>query len=53
VEKGEGSVVDDSILAERGAAAIKERLGVTASIELLERGCLPRSGYKVNRVVDS
>jgi len=48
-----GGAGDRDGVSARCAAAIKERLGVAATIELLERETLPRSGYKANRVVDS
>ena len=34
-------------------AAIRERLGVAAEVEIVPRGSLPRSGYKAIRLVDS
>jgi phenylacetate-coenzyme A ligase PaaK-like adenylate-forming protein len=34
-------------------AAIRERLGVDADVEIVPRGSLPRSGYKAIRLVDS
>jgi phenylacetate-CoA ligase len=40
-------------LADRCRAAIRERLGIEARVEILERGKLPRSGYKASRVADS
>jgi phenylacetate-CoA ligase len=43
---------DAAGVAERCAGAIKDALGVTASVELLARDTLPRSGYKTARVVD-
>jgi phenylacetate-CoA ligase len=52
VEAGASSV-DPGSLADRCRAAIRERLGVEARVEVLERGTLPRSGYKASRVVDS
>jgi phenylacetate-CoA ligase len=39
--------------ADRCVAALKQQLGVVATVELIERGSLPRSGYKTARVVDS
>jgi phenylacetate-CoA ligase len=54
VEKGEGQVdADDAGVADRCTVALKEHLGITVSIEVLDRGVLPRSGYKTARVVDS
>jgi phenylacetate-CoA ligase len=44
---------DGEGLAARCEAALKEQLAVIASVELLERESLPRSGYKTNRVVDA
>jgi phenylacetate-CoA ligase len=44
---------DEPAVAERLAVAVKERLGLESSIELVERGSLPRSGYKTTRVVDA
>jgi phenylacetate-CoA ligase len=43
---------DPGGVAERCAGAIKDKLGVTASVEILAREALPRTGYKANRVVD-
>jgi len=37
----------------RCIAAVREQLGIAASVEVLARDTLPRSGYKVSRVVDS
>jgi phenylacetate-CoA ligase len=39
-------------LAARLSAAVKERLRLDATVELVARGSLPRSGYKATRVVD-
>ena len=39
--------------AARCEAALKEQLGVVATVEMIERGSLPRSGYKTARVIDS
>ena len=50
VELAEG---DRDAIAGRCAAAIAQRLGVEARLEIVERGSLPRSGYKATRVVDS
>jgi phenylacetate-coenzyme A ligase PaaK-like adenylate-forming protein len=44
---------DDTAVADRLAAAVKERLGLESIIELVARGSLPRSGYKATRVVDA
>jgi phenylacetate-CoA ligase len=51
VEAGEGHGEDPAVVR-RLAAAVQERLGLEATIELVGRGSLPRSGYKVTRVVD-
>ena len=40
-------------LRQRVRAAIADATGVTAEVELLARGALPRSGYKAVRVVDT
>ena len=53
VERGEGASASDADLVQRCVAALKERLGVAAAVELLDRNTLPRSGYKTNRVVDA
>ena len=37
----------------RVRVGIKERLGVEAAVEVLDRETLPRSGYKLKRVVDA
>jgi phenylacetate-coenzyme A ligase PaaK-like adenylate-forming protein len=37
----------------RCVAAVREQLGIAASVEVLARDTLPRSGYKVSRVVDA
>ena len=39
-------------LRERLAAGFRERLGVPATLELVERGAMPRFAYKAARVVD-
>jgi phenylacetate-coenzyme A ligase PaaK-like adenylate-forming protein len=49
--EGDGAEVGE--IVQRCVAAIKEHLGVAATVELLERNTLPRSGYKTNRVVDA
>ena len=43
---------DPAGVADRCAGAIKDKLGVTATVEILARETLPRAGYKANRVVD-
>ena len=43
----------DASASERCQAALKEQLGVVALVETIERGTLPRSGYKTARVVDT
>jgi phenylacetate-CoA ligase len=50
VELAEG---ERDAIAGRCAAAIAQGLGVEARVEIVERGSLPRSGYKTTRVVDS
>jgi phenylacetate-CoA ligase len=52
VEAG-ASTTDASSLADRCRAAIRDRLGLEARVQILERESLPRSGYKATRVVDS
>jgi phenylacetate-CoA ligase len=52
VEAGASSA-DPRSLADRCRAAIRESLGIEARVEILERGVLPRSGYKASRVADS
>jgi phenylacetate-CoA ligase len=52
VERGTGVTSDDNAVAGRCAAALRERLGIDAHIELLDRETIPRSGYKAARVVD-
>ncbi len=37
---------------DRGVEAIRESLGVTASIEILDRDTIPRAGYKATRVIE-
>ena len=37
----------------RVIGAVLDRLGVTATVEVLDRDTLPRSGYKVTRVVEA
>jgi phenylacetate-CoA ligase len=49
VELAEG---DRDAIAGRCAAAIARGVGVEARVELVERGSLPRSGFKATRVVD-
>jgi phenylacetate-CoA ligase len=49
VELGEG---DRETAAGACRAALRERLGIDARVELLARGALPRSGYKPVRVVE-
>lgn len=54
IERGDAAGEEsDSEVLRRCAASLLERLGVVASIELLDRNTLPRSGYKTNRVVDA
>ena len=51
VEEGEGAG-DREALRRRCVSAIEEHLQVVAAVEVLERGSLPRSGYKATRVVE-
>ena len=44
---------DAGAVRDRCEAAIKERLGIVAAVEVLDRDTLPRSGYKTARVVDA
>ena len=37
----------------RVRTGIKEALGVEAAVDVLDRGTLPRSGYKLKRVIDA
>ena len=50
-----GAVDDDQRrqLASRVQAAVKDALGVEAAVDILDRDTLPRSGYKLKRVVDA
>lgn len=50
VELAEG---DADLVAGRCSSAIKERVGIEAVVEILERESLGRSGYKATRLVDS
>lgn len=52
VERGTSAADDDTEVAVRCAAAIRERLGIDAEVEVLARETIPRSGYKAARVVD-
>jgi phenylacetate-CoA ligase len=52
VECGAPAVDVDGIRA-RCAAAVQEQLGIVVDIQMLQRDALPRSGYKVSRVVDA
>ena len=52
VERGTGASADDSAVAAKCAAALHERLGIDAAVEVLARETIPRSGYKAARVVD-
>lgn len=51
VEVGDESA-DRATLATACGAAVRDGLGVRAEIEVLDRGVLPRSGYKTVRLVD-
>jgi len=52
VERGTSAADDDTEVAVRCTAAIRERLGIDAEVEVLARETIPRSGYKAARVVD-
>ncbi len=52
VERGTSAADDDTEVGVRCAAAIRERLGIDAEVEVLARETIPRSGYKAARVVD-
>jgi phenylacetate-CoA ligase len=52
VEAGDGNENDPTLTA-RLAAAVKARMGLEATVELVTRGSLPRSGFKATRVVDN
>ncbi len=52
VERGTGASDDDAEVAARCVAAVRERLGIDAEVEVLARETIPRSGYKAARVVD-
>jgi phenylacetate-CoA ligase len=45
-------VSETAALARRLAERVRERLGVTASFEMVQRGTVPRFAYKAARVVD-
>jgi len=51
VECAEPSAGADA--AAKATGLIRETLGIHAEVEILERGTLPRSGYKATRVVDA
>jgi phenylacetate-CoA ligase len=51
VERGEASGDADGVRA-RCEAAVLEGVSVRATVELADRGTLPRSGYKAARLVD-
>jgi phenylacetate-CoA ligase len=51
VEPGAGMEDKDDIRT-KVTGAFKERLGVEATVDVLDRDTLPRSGYKTQRVVD-
>ncbi len=52
VERGTDAPADGVEIAARCRAAIRDRLGVEADVEVLARETIPRSGYKAARVVD-
>ena len=43
---------DTDEIGRRVVAAVKEGLGIDASVSVLARDTLPRSGYKATRLVD-
>jgi len=52
VERGGGAAGDDTEIAFKAAASIKDALGIDAAVTVLDRETIPRSGYKASRVVD-
>jgi phenylacetate-CoA ligase len=52
VERGTGAGGDDTEIAARCAAVIREALNIDADVTVLAREAIPRSGYKAGRVVD-
>jgi phenylacetate-CoA ligase len=44
---------DDTDVRRRCAAVVADQLGIAVNVEVLARDTLPRSGYKVSRVVDA
>jgi len=50
VEVG-GSGADAALVEGKVRAGVKEALGIHADVEVLDRETLPRSGYKLKRVV--
>jgi phenylacetate-CoA ligase len=52
VERGTGASADDTEVAGRCAAAIRDQLGIETQIDVLDRETIPRSGYKAARLVD-
>jgi len=44
---------DKDQIADKVAAGIKEAIGVVATVEVLDRETLERSGYKLKRVIDA
>jgi len=52
VERGESAGDGDGI-RDRCTAAIRDGIGVQTTVELVERGSLPRSGYKSVRLVEA
>ena len=42
---------DEAEVGRRCETAVKEQLGIDASVEVLARDTLPRSGYKATRLV--
>lgn len=43
---------DRASIADQVAAAISDRVGLRADVEVVDRGTLPRQGYKQRRVID-
>jgi hypothetical protein len=44
---------DEHTTAGRVAAAVRDSFGIEAVVDVLARETLPRSGYKLKRVVDA
>ena len=52
VERGSEAPADKNEIADSCRDAIKQRLGIEADVEVLDRETIPRSGYKAARVID-